>query len=135
MGLFGNSDSEGGEKMEEETETLPHQVTRMQVERKVQHANDWIRRVNREGWDVYLFPEEPTLNQVRRIDENLEGLYNKISENRPTDKEERAKVLHARQAVRELLEVYAVYDSITRPVDDPPIKDSDDNNGGAANVV
>ncbi|QIB75210.1 hypothetical protein G3I44_13510 [Halogeometricum borinquense] len=134
MGLFSDSNEDEGEKMDEETETLPHQVTRMQVERKVEHANDWIRRVNGEGWDVYLFPEEPSLNQVRRIDEDLKRLYDKLSENRPTDKEERAKVLHARQAVRELHEVYAVYDSITEPVD-PDMNDSSDTDGGVSNAV
>ncbi|MDL0145480.1 hypothetical protein [Halobacterium salinarum] len=136
MGLFGNSDSEGGEKMEEENETLPHQVTQMRVSLEVEHANDWIRRVNHEGWDVYLFPDKPTLGQIRRIDEDLKRLYDKISENRPTDKEERAKVLHARQAVRELLEIYSVYDSITHPVDEPTINDSsDDGDGGVSNAV
>lgn len=135
MGIFGDSGDDEGEKMEEETETLPHQVTRMQVSQKVEHANDWIRRVNREGWDLYLFPEEPSLGQVRKQDDELKRLYDKISERRPTDKEERAKVLHARQAVRELLEVYAVYDSITEPVE-PDLTDSEDSSdGGVSNAV
>ncbi|WP_435116577.1 hypothetical protein [Halolamina sp. C58] len=133
MGLFSDSNDED-EKLEEENETLPHQVTRMQVSQKVEHANDWIRRVNREGWDLYLFPDEPSLEQVRKQDGELKRLYDKISERRPTDKEERAKVLHARQAVRELMEVYAVYDSITEPVD-PEVNDSSDNDGGVSNAV
>lgn len=138
MGFFGNSDpeEEGGEQMEEEVETLPHQMMRKKISLEVEKVNKWIRRVNSEGWDLYLVPEDPSFNQLQKQDKELKRLYDKISENRPTDKEERAKVLHTRQALLELMEVYKVYDSISRPTEQSPVQQSDSqDDGGASNAV
>jgi hypothetical protein len=140
MGLFGNSDSdEGAEEMEEEeVETLPHQMMSKKISLEVAKVNKWIRRVNNEGWDLYLVPEDPSFTQLQKQDTELKRLYDKISENRPTDKEERAKVLHTRQALRELMEVYKVYDAISRPTQDSSIQNntnSSSSEGGASNAV
>jgi len=119
---------------EDENETLVHQIVSLKVEKEVEEINDWIRRVNREGWDLYILPEDPSYNQLQRQDDELQRLYSKVSENRPCDRQERMKILNARQSVRELIEMYSVYDSISHPVDDPEITDSEDE-GGVANAV
>lgn len=137
MGLFGNSDSEDeDEEMEAEIESLPHQMMSKKISLEVAKTNKWIRRVNKEGWDLYLIPEDPSFNQLQKQNKELKRLYDKISENRPCDKEERAKVLHTRQALLELMEVYRVYDSISRPTENPSIQQNDSHEkGGASNAV
>jgi len=133
FGFFSSTDS--GEEFEEETgETLIHQVVRSKTEKQVQEINDWIRRVNHEGWDVYILPEDPSINQIRTIDNDLQRLYYKISENRPCDREERMKVMNARQAVQELLEMYIVYESISHPVDDLDVESEDKGGVASASV-
>jgi hypothetical protein len=134
--MFGFFSSDEGEEMEEEEpETLPFQVTRMKQEKHVEETNDWIKRLNRKGgWSVYLLPDDPSLSQLNTVDDDLDRLYSKISENRPDDREERMLVLNARQSLQVLLEMYDVYDSITKPVESSSNENRDNNNGSTAKV-
>ncbi|MFC6863829.1 hypothetical protein ACFQGE_10165 [Halomicroarcula sp. GCM10025817] len=131
---FFSSDTEEDDE-EEDPETLPIQVTKMKQEQLVEETNNWIKRLNRKGdWSVYLLPEDPTLDQLNTVDDDLDRLYSKISSNRPDDREERMLVLNARQSLQVLLEMYDVYDSITKPVETSSNENRDNNNGSTAKV-
>jgi anion-transporting ArsA/GET3 family ATPase len=89
----------------------------MKTQNLVGQANAWIRRLNRkDGWDVYLVPDDPSLNQLERLDEDLRRLNEKVSANDKENREERMRIINARQQVRELLAMYRTYDSITVPI-------------------
>ncbi|NLV09306.1 hypothetical protein GOC74_05095 [Halomicrobium mukohataei] len=100
---------------ESERGTLIHYVVRMKTQNLVGQANGWIKRLNRkDGWDVYLLPDDPSLGQLEQLDEDLRRLNEKVSEG--GDREERMRIINARQQVRELLAMYRTYDSITVPI-------------------
>jgi len=103
---FTKNGSEAEEEQEEETEP----ITNRQMELKIRECNDMITQVNNQGWEVYKLPDDASVGQVKIIDEDLSNLYQKVSENRPQDHEERKKIVNARQAVMELLDMYKVYD-------------------------
>lgn len=103
--------------MEEERETLIHQVVTLKVENKLGQANAWIKRLNRkDGWDVYLLPDDPSLNQLEQVDDDLRRLYEKVSEGENCDRGERMRIINARQQVRELLRMYRTYESVVVPL-------------------
>lgn len=104
FGLFTSSD-DAEEDQEEETEPL----TNREMELKIREVNDMITQVNNHGWREYKLPDDASIGQVNILDEDLGRLYQKVSENRPRDHEERKTILHARQAVMELKDMYQVY--------------------------
>lgn len=106
FGLFSSTEDETEEEQEQDTDS----ITNREMELKIRETNDLITQVNNCGWSVYKLPEDPSFQQVKVIDEDLSRLYQKVSENRPRDHEERKKILNARQAVMELLDMFKVYD-------------------------
>ncbi|MDL0145976.1 hypothetical protein [Halobacterium salinarum] len=127
--MFGFNSGKSGDG---ESMILPHQVTQMYIERKVETTNQRIDDLNtRFDWSVYKLPEKPSLGQLRGVDDELCSLYNKVTHNRSTGDTERNMIIEARQAVQDLLEFYLVFDRITKPVD---TKVEEDENGGVANV-
>jgi len=132
--MFGFFNSSGSEEQDEENLTLPFQVTDLLIERKVEQANRLISDLNQQyDWQVYLLPEDPTLHQLRELDDDLRRLYQKVSDNRFEDASERRMIIDVRQKVQEILEFYITFDEISKPVDISST-DSDDKNGGVTNV-
>lgn len=94
-----------------EKETLIHKVVRLRTENLVGQANGWIKRLNRkDDWDIYLLPDDPSLNQIERLDEDLQNLSEKVS-----DRDEKMRLINARQQVQELIRMYRTYQSVTVP--------------------
>lgn len=104
FGLFTSGDVEEDE--EEETEG----ITNRKMEMKIREVNDMITQVNNCGWSEYKLPDDASIGQVKILDEDLSRLYEKVSERRPEDHAERKKIVNARQAVMELIDMYKVYD-------------------------
>lgn len=104
FGLFSKNSDE--EEEQEETEG----ITNREMELKIQEVNDMITQVNNEGWSEYKLPDDASIGQVNMLNEDLSRLYEKVSERRPTAHEERKKIVNARQAVMELIEMYKIYD-------------------------
>lgn len=104
FGIF----TKGDEEKEQEDES--ERITNREMELKIREINDMITQVNNHGWSEYKLPDDASIGQVNILDEDLGRLYQKVSENRPKDHEERKAILNARQAVMELIDMYKVYD-------------------------
>lgn len=106
--MFGLLKSDDGEEENEAEET--EGITNREMELKIREVNDMITQVNNEGWSEYKLPDDASIGQVNMLNEDLSRLYEKVSDNRPHAHEERRKIVNARQAVMELIEMYKIYD-------------------------
>lgn len=120
------------ENEEDERVILPHQVTQMLIDKRVNIANRRIEDLNtRYNWSVYKLPSEPSLNQLEEIDNDLHRLYEKVVSDTSSDETERKMIIDCRQGIQDLLGFYKYYDAITKPVD---IEETEEKDGGVANV-
>lgn len=130
--MFGRFTSDTDKSQDEDPAILPHQVTQMVIEKKVGIANQRIDDLNvRYDWSVYKLPQEPSLGQLREVDEDLGRLYDKVSSDTSSEETERRMIIDCRQALQDLLGFYKPYDQISKPVD---IEQTEEKDGGVADV-